>query len=581
MKPPGASPRRYVETLRHLHAEQVRHQLGRRVRSLLPAPRPVRPPRPLPVSSGWGPLAVRWRPPVDARVLDGQFTWWNQVRRIDLSRPWEIPELGRSWNYQVHYFDYLLPIADQASDVAPASSEGATRQLCGLVDRWIDVHPHGRGVAWEPYPTAIRIVNWLDLAHTLGERADPQWRRRVLHSVYVQAAWLRRHLERHLLGTHLLKDVKALLLASTVFEDPRSRQWRAEAEALLRREVRVQIRADGGHIEPSIMYHCTALEDVLDLLGFDGAVTGGMRVELEAAAGKMLRFARGVEVPSGGFPLLGDAWVSGAPAPADLCEYAGRLNLDVPASEAGLRFFEDAGIAVWRGSRSCLVADVGGIGPPHLSGHGHCDSLSFEWFVGGVALVVDSGTFTYEPGPLRHACRSTRAHNTLEIDGVEQHEIWAQFRVARRSDVRARRVGACAVEAELVPWHDKRLRVRRRFDFDTERIRIRDRVEGPGRHRVVSRLHLHPDCEASLEGGVLRLERGTARAEIVVADALGFELLRPDVSGSHHAQRAGALRPNAVLQATFEGELPFDAVLDLRSLAGRGTLRTTRRPEID
>jgi uncharacterized heparinase superfamily protein len=527
------------------------------------------------------------------RVLEGRFVVWGAERQLDLDTAWLTRDAGVSWAYPVHYFDYLPALADRGREEATVAAA-----VCALMRRWILSHPAGTEVAWDPYPTALRIVNWLDVVHTLGERATPEWRSEVLASVYVQASWLRRRLERHLLGTHLLKNAKALLIAGATYTNAAAESWRREAEALLVRELEAQIHAEGSHIEPSIMYHCMALEDVLDLLNFHGAASARLRESLTAAARKMLHYATCVLTPSGGYPLLGDAWDGGAQTPRALAGYAQRLGLDARVAssspqarpqhestaarkragdrveavgEGTLSLFSDAGIVVWRDARCYLLADVDGVGPPHLPGHGHCDSLSFECWIDGHPFIVDSGTWTYEPGEARHACRSTSAHNTLQLDGREQHEIWAAFRVGRRSRVTAEMQAHDAVEAELVPWFDRRLRIRRRFEFGAARIRIVDRVEGRGRHRIVSRLHLHPDCEAAIEDGTLRVRRGRARVEISWGSLESttsprYELVAASESGSRFARAAGQLRPNAILRATWDGELPYHAFLEIRPL---------------
>ena len=117
---------------------------------------------------------------------------------------------------------------------------------------------------------------------------------------------------------------------------------------------------------------------------------------------------------------------------------------------------------------------MGGVGPDHLPGHGHCDSLSFEWWVDGVPIIVDAGTLSYVAGAPRAACRSTRAHNTIEIDAYEQHEMWAAFRVARRATVHARLDSNNVIEADLIPWHDGQIRVTRRFVFGATTVRVED-----------------------------------------------------------------------------------------------------------
>ena len=53
----------------------------------------------------------------------------------------------------------------------------------------------------------------------------------------------------------------------------------------------------------------------------------------------------------------------------------------------------------------------------------------------GVPLLVDTGTSTYAPGPVRDYERSTAAHNTVEVDGADSTEVWGAFRAARRARV--------------------------------------------------------------------------------------------------------------------------------------------------
>ena len=67
-----------------------------------------------------------------------------------------------------------------------------------------------------------------------------------------------------------------------------------------------------------------------------------------------------------------------------------------------------------------------------IAAHGHADALSIEVRHDGVDLLVDPGTYCYHGEPeWRSYFRSTRAHNTIEIDGEDQaHEagpfMWAE-----------------------------------------------------------------------------------------------------------------------------------------------------------
>jgi len=54
----------------------------------------------------------------------------------------------------------------------------------------------------------------------------------------------------------------------------------------------------------------------------------------------------------------------------------------------------------------------------HSATHKQADDLTFVWHESGRPFIVDAGRYGYyydEPG--RRYCESTRAHNTVEIDG--------------------------------------------------------------------------------------------------------------------------------------------------------------------
>jgi hypothetical protein len=59
------------------------------------------------------------------------------------------------------------------------------------------------------------------------------------------------------------------------------------------------------------------------------------------------------------------------------------------------------------------------------AGHAHNDNLSFELNVRGRDFLVDGGSYLYTPFPnIRNVFRSTKAHNTLILNGLEQND-WA------------------------------------------------------------------------------------------------------------------------------------------------------------
>ena len=551
------SIRRYWETIRHLHPEQLLFQAWRPMQPYL-WPRPRKMLQDVAVRAGWGWQVPRPHLRQEASVLEGVFRYWNTQRQLDLESEWLARDLGSSWNFPVHYFDEL---AGMAAD--PERTQERAEALRSFMTDWIEQHVVERGDPWHPYATSVRVVNWLDaLAHLEGE-ATAEWMQMVLHSLHRQVMSIPPQLERHLLGTHLLKNLKAILIAGAVFKDESMQKARAQALLLLQRELRSQVRADGGHMEPSAMYHCMATGDLLDLLNCKAALPAQLERQTREVAARMLDFATAVMTPTGDYPLQGDAWRGGELRPAQLRDYGEALGLDVSPPLSGLTFLADSGLATWRQGRHWLFADLAPVGPPHLPSHGHCDSLSFEWWVDDLAFLVDAGTFSYEDGDLRHACRSTNQHNTLQVDDEELHEIWSRFRVARRSSVQSIHEAPNEVTGVLVPWFDSSMRISRRFRFAEDRVVIQDAVAGSGEHRVVSRLHVHPECTVNQESAhVVTLQRGHTSVRLTWEGA-PLEVQLPESSASYYAAEAGKLLANPVVSLLHEGPLPMASRLVL------------------
>ncbi|MBX3045343.1 MAG: alginate lyase family protein [Candidatus Kapabacteria bacterium] len=87
-------------------------------------------------------------------------------------------------------------------------------------------------------------------------------------------------------------------------------------------------------------------------------------------------------------------------------------------------FFSNFGVYIYRFELYEMAVRCGSLGQHGKGGHAHNDQLSFELYSGSDLLICDSGTFTYTASPeLRNKFRSTKNHNTLSIEGLEQNHI--------------------------------------------------------------------------------------------------------------------------------------------------------------
>jgi uncharacterized heparinase superfamily protein len=324
----------------------------------------------------------------------------------------------------------------------------------------------------------------------------------MLSSLRVQALSLERRLERDLLANHLLKNVKALMFAGALLDTPESRRWWELGETLLLRELAEQILPDGGHIERSPMYHAWILEHLADLADLIIAAERPSicTVELAHCVERMADSLRQILHPDGEIPLFNDSAFGFITRPtAEVLERVGVTATRLFYGGADVSVLRQTGYAVIRqpDSNSCVIFDCGPIGPDYQPGHGHCDVLSYELSLHGQRVVVDTGVSTYEVGPDRHYERSTGAHNTVRIDGAEQAEIWAGFRVGRRprvGQIESGEVkGLIYVRGKHFGYqHLRVIHSRTIIHLPTASWVVVDVLQGNAYHRVESFVHLHP-----------------------------------------------------------------------------------------
>jgi hypothetical protein len=378
----------------------------------------------------------------------------------------------------------------------------------------------GGGDGWEPYALSLRLVNWTYAWLLFDEALESGFRDRLLDSIAAQTKHLRRNLELHLLGNHLQKNLHALLVAGLPFGDPAAQAIVADACGRLWIEIDEQVLDDGTHFELSPMYHAIALGDFLEDLSLLDAVGVAVPGRSRTRVLKMVEALGALARPGGRLHLFNDAADGIAPPLGWLSDRAAATLGATPPSHAGSFSLPDAGFFGWAdpGTGERLLLDCGAPGPTYQPGHAHCDLLSFELDLDGRPVIVDSGTSGYGGDPFRAYARSTRAHNTVEIGGLEQTEVWGDFRVARRATV-----VSAALDTEAAgfhfsgayrPYHDDAVLHHRRVRRENAGWAVTDRVEGASGATLRSFIHLHPDLELERSGDSFIARAGSLRVRI-------------------------------------------------------------------
>jgi uncharacterized heparinase superfamily protein len=427
-----------------------------------------------------------------AALREGQMSFLNSEQNIGFPPRWHCPDLPKLWQYNLHYFEWLWPL-----DYVDAKA---------MVLDWIENHPLGKGAAgWEPYPTSLRLVNWCSVFFGRFREAtetDASFLRVLWRSVHRQAAWLMGHLETHLLGNHYLENATALAFVGSCFAGDDARKWFERGCAILQEQIPEQILSDGMHFERSAMYHSRVVYMLAMLMA-----TGHGRLKALAAEPleRMLQALDLLLHPDGRIALLNDSAFGIYNEPNELMAFCHRLfgAGHLPAeTKSGCFALADAGYYGWRDQEgNTLICDFGKIGPDYIPGHAHADIFSYEMSLRGHRVIVDAGVYDYECSDTRRYCRSTAAHNTVEVDGRDQCEMWGAFRVGQRGYPHDVAWGRKESGFSLAGWHDgyRRLAGRpvhhRAMQWDANSgLMVKDRITSSQPVEVVSRLHLHPAC---------------------------------------------------------------------------------------
>lgn len=525
----------YFHTIRHLKPVQVYGRLLFRV---------IRPRPDLRPAAQLRPTAGKWVAPFARRrsmIAPHRFVFLNEEHDLD-GRGWDDAALDKLWRYNLHYFDDL-------NAVDAAHRKDLHRDL---LLRWVRQNPPGHGTGWEPYPTSLRIVNWIKWA--LAGNALPA---ECIDSLAVQARWLSRRLERHILGNHLFVNAKALVFAGAFFQGREAERWSETGQRVLDRQIDEQILYDGGHFERSPMYHALLLEDVLDLLNLDAAYHGSASSrtfeKLRAVSSRMRSWLRTMTHPDDEIAFFNDSAFDIAPPPRALEAYAARLELTaLDPSPEGLVHLADSGYIRVERDGAVAFLDVAPVSGGYLTAHAHADTLSFELSLGAARVIVNSGTSRYGNDAERLRQRGTAAHSTVVIDGENSSEVWGGFRVARRArprdlsfDTGKKLAISCAHDGyhRLAgkPTHQ------RIWSFGAYSLAVQDEITG--RFNVAeARFHLHPHVE------VVELKHDSALLK--TADGS----IRVTCTGGSLARQAatwhpafGVSEPNTCLSIVFDG----------------------------
>jgi Heparinase II/III-like protein/Heparinase II/III N-terminus len=491
----------------------------------------------------------RWRrDPV--RGVETGLPYFRRVPYLDASR---VGDHKLVWELNRHQHLTLL-----AQAFVVCERKEFFEELLRQWESWVEQNPFQRGINWaSALEVGIRALAWIWIYHLTGDRMTALQRRRFLEELYRHG----RHLETNLSfyfspNTHLLGEAVALHCLGTLLPAlPRSARWAELGGRVVRSELRRQAQADGAHFEQSVYYHVYALDlfllhYILDRRGREShRILELMAEYLDAVTGPQRRLSL-IGDDDGGrlfFPCVSpehygratlatcaqlldrpewakdpeDAqrqaiwWLGPARRPAE------RQEKQVRGAEE-TRLFSDSGSVVWSRGEFWVLIQAGGFGALR-AGHSHSHALSLIARLADEDLLIDPGTFTYTGEPRwRHWFRSSAAHNTVRVNGLDQAPQNGPFSWAGKPHVAIELWQPSPREPRLAVccrYHGAEVRHRRYFALSGEDVLfVLDEIRGP--RRAMCEQFWHPG------GAVQQLSerafRIGSRAQLVLTHPASF-----------------------------------------------------------
>ena len=348
---------------------------------------------------------------------------------------------------------YLL-----ARDFARTRHPAGAQLFWQMVEAWRRQNPYGLTVQWAcGQESSFRAMAWLFAAAVF--LVDPGARADRLHDLTELIWYTGRHVERNInyarsqKNNHAISEAVVLWTIGLLFPEFRDApRWQKKGRTILAAEVSRQIYDDGSYIQHSLNYHRLMMDDLLWALRLaelnDTPLPAVVTDRLEQSLAWLLEM---IDPTTGRVPNYG-ANDGALVLPLSCCDYLDfrpvaqaasyllyrrRCFEPGPWDEKALWLFGPevrsapskpldkqasfsapiGGYFILRGPRTCAMTRC----HTYHDRPSQADMLHLDLWLGGENILRDAGTYHYycdEPWQRYFLC--TAAHNTIEIDGVDQ-----------------------------------------------------------------------------------------------------------------------------------------------------------------
>ena len=340
----------------------------------------------------------------------------------------------KEWTWQLSRHPFWTTLAEYYT---ATGDEKAVTVWIDMISSWFDqaLVPEkaspGATHCWRTIEAGIRMSGWSRqiAAFAKSPQVTDEFLTRYFISIW-EHGWRLRNNSTN--GNWLLMELHGLLRITLLYpflnDAP---EWKAYALKLLGEEFSRQVYPDGFQYELATGYHGVVISNYLGV--FDLYEQLGLEKPefIRKGLEKMFEAYVRISTPSAGTPAINDG------SNVNVARWCRRASELYP-ERADFRWFATGGkegappdylstVFPWAGAvvfRTSWAKDaVWGYmdGSPFGRGHQHEDKLNFVMHAYGKVMLTEGGNYMYDSSDCRKYVLSTRAHNTIRIDGFEQN----------------------------------------------------------------------------------------------------------------------------------------------------------------
>lgn len=462
------------------------------------------------------------------------------------------------------------------------SSEGhESERLIDLLERqfitWCDDNPLWCGIHYvSSMECALRIISVshaLDMVRSKLKHPETVWQA-YSELVDGHARLIMSHLSLYSsTGNHTVAECSGLVYAGLLFpEMERSQVWLETGLDVLSKEAERQILSDGGGVEQAVWYHLFVMDLYGLVCGLLKSKGHAVPQSIEHALKRGAEFLHAFGSDPNELFIVGDSDSGFA-----LSKYLRNSWDGITDDSSGCHTFLESGYTLIKNHGPAgikLLFDHGTLGMQPSFGHGHADALSLCIDIGSEQLMIDPGTYTYTGNPeWRSYFRSTRAHNTIVVDGKDQSIQKGAFMWSQPFHARLIESYEDDKFIMLLAEHDGYsnlgvTHLRGVLWKKTGGVLVLDFVHGDGEHEVELNWHMNAQsCDVDRDNELLELS-GKGVTMKVSGGGLSLKSAEVKPISGWKSTIYGVKEPIVTANCSYNGSLPHEFATTI-NLAGK------------